>query len=203
MKRIFMIIYTALFILMISFSLALGQDKKSEQRIKIIVDDGSGTKVVIDTVFKGSPGPDSLMLKDGSVIYVKHPGEEADLRHHKGKEHYIVTYSSNGKDNVNEMKEVTVIGTDSTELKKAGDDKEVTYYRISETHTGRYGDNDSTIEKTKYVIAKDGMVVTVEGNDETKTKELVKEIENKLGVNGEGTEKKETVKVESKKIIKK
>src|ERR1035437_10934366 len=92
-----------------------------------------------------------------------------------------VAYSSNGKDNVNEMKEGTVIGTDSTELKKAGDDNEVTYYRISETHTGRYGDNDSTIEKTRYVIAKDGMVVTVEGNDETKTKELVKEIENKLG----------------------
>jgi hypothetical protein len=59
------------------------------------------------------------------------------------------------------------------------------------------------MEKTKYVIAKDGMVVTVEGNDETKAKELVKEIEAKLGVKSEGTEKKESVKVESKKTIKK
>ena len=71
--------------------MALGQDKKSEQKIKIIVDDGSGSKVIIDTVY----------------------------------------------------------------------------------------------------------------NDEVKAKELVKEIENKLGVNNEGTEKKETVKVISKKSIKK
>jgi len=40
-------------------------------------------------------------------------------------------------------------------------------------------------------------------NDEVKAKELVKEIENKLGVNNEGTEKKETVKVISKKSVKK
>jgi len=71
--------------------MALGQDKKSEQKIKIIVDDGSGSKVIIDTVY----------------------------------------------------------------------------------------------------------------NDEVKAKELVKEIENKLGVNNEGTEKKETVKVISKKSVKK
>jgi hypothetical protein len=47
------------------------------------------------------------------------------------------------------------------------------------------------------------MVVTVEGNDEAKAKELVKEIQSKLGINNEETEKKETVKVESKKIMKK
>ena len=33
------------------------------------------------------------------------------------------------------------------------------------------------VEKTKYVIAKNGMVVTIEGNDEARAKELVKEIE--------------------------
>ena len=64
-------------------------------------------------------------------------------------------------------------------------------------------ENESTTEKARYVIAKDGMVVTIEGNDEAKAKELVKEIENKLGVNNEGTEKKETVKVISKKSVKK
>lgn len=47
------------------------------------------------------------------------------------------------------------------------------------------------------------MVVTVEGTDEVRTKELVKEIENKLGVNNKETEKKETTKVESKKTMKK
>jgi hypothetical protein len=43
-------------------------------------------------------------------------------------------------------------------------------------------------------------VVTIEGNDEARAKELAREIEIKLGVKSEGTEKKETIKVESKKI---
>ena len=39
------------------------------------------------------------------------------------------------------------------------------------------------------MIAKDGMVVTIEGTDEAKTKALAREIEDKLGVNN--NEKKE------------
>ena len=46
-------------------------------------------------------------------------------------------------------------------------------------------------------------MVTIEGTDETRAKELAKVIEEKLGVNSEGSGKKETVKVESKKTIKK
>ena len=38
------------------------------------------------------------------------------------------------------------------------------------------------MEKTKYVIAKDGMVVTIEGNDEAKAKEILKDVESRLGV---------------------
>ena len=38
------------------------------------------------------------------------------------------------------------------------------------------------MEKTKYVIAKDGMVISIEGNDEAKVKEIVKDVESKLGV---------------------
>ena len=64
------------------------------------------------------------------------------------------------------------------------------------------GYNDSLVDKTRIVIAKDGMGVTIEGNDEAKAQELAKEIENKLGVNSEGSYKKETVKVESKMTIK-
>jgi hypothetical protein len=47
------------------------------------------------------------------------------------------------------------------------------------------------------------MVVTIEGNDDARAKELVKVIESKLGLNSDGTQEKETVKVESKKSIKK
>jgi hypothetical protein len=41
------------------------------------------------------------------------------------------------------------------------------------------------MEKMKYVIAKDGMVISVEGNDEAKVKDMVKDIESKLKVGKE------------------
>jgi len=56
---------------------------------------------------------------------------------------------------------------------------------------------------TKYVIAKDGVVVTVESNDEAKAKDLIKDIENKLGVNKENIDKKEISNTETSKTVKK
>jgi hypothetical protein len=217
MKRIIKIICVSLFALMVPLILVSGQNKKSEQKIKIIVDDGSGTKVIIDTVYKDTPAPDSIKLNNGTVIYMKHHGEGTGSGHHRGNEHYSVTYSSNGKDNGKE--EVVIISTDSLNSEKRGD--KIRYFSSSSSSSGsnesrggeRYRvirrgskedfDNDSTVEKTRFVIAKDGMVVTIEGNDEAKAKELAKEIETKLGINNEGSEKKETVKVESKNVIKK
>ena len=113
MKRIFKLSYAVLFILMIPFTLAAGQDKKSEQKIKVVVNDGSGTKVVIDTVFKDSQAPDSIKLKDGSMVFINHHGEEAGVRHSGGREHYNVTYSSDNKNEGKEVREVTIISSDS------------------------------------------------------------------------------------------
>lgn len=180
----------ALVILILPNALANGQDKKNEQKIKIIMNDGSGSKIVIDTVFKDQPAPDSLKLKDGSTIYIKHLDDNADSAYPKGKKHFYVTYSSDGKDNGKEIKEVTVIASDSTHFTETGD-------------TVSDDDNDSAVGKTRIVIAKDGMVVTIEGTDETRAKELANMVKEKLGVSNEGTRKKETVKVESKKTIKK
>jgi hypothetical protein len=208
------ILYVTVITLMIPFCFASAQDKKSEQKIKIVVNDGSGSKVVMDTVFINTQGPDSLNLKDGTVVYLKHPDSESGYRNHRGKEHYFMTYSSDGKEHGKEYKEITVISSDS-----AAGDNNVRFYSNSRSSsnsnsssdrdhkkyrmiTRNYqdsgdtfdvfvnkSDNDSTINRTKYVIAKDGMVVTVEGNDEAKAKELVKEIENKLGVNNENNKK--------------
>jgi len=246
MKRIFKLSYAVLFILMIPFTLAAGQDKKSEQKIKVVVNDGSGTKVVIDTVFKDSQAPDSIKLKDGSMVFINHHGEEAGVRHSGGREHYNVTYSSDNKNEGKEVREVTVISSDSCHNSQSGDSDKVMInctkmshgasgdrrYKVTTTDSKENGDKqvyvyinknmddrknhdrtldmyvsdddkDSTVNKTKYVIAKDGMVVTVEGSDEVKAKELVKEIENKLGVKSEGTEKPQTIKTESKGKIKK
>lgn len=213
------ITFVLLFVLLVPFLMASGQDKKSEQKVKVIVDDGSGTKVIIDTVYKDTQAPDSIKLNNGTVIYMRHHGEGIESGHNRGKEHYDVTYSSNGKDGGKE--EITIISTDSVHSDKGGD--KIRYYSCSSTSSGsssnaglggeRYRvirrdsredfDNDSTVEKSRYIIAKDGMVVTIEGNDEAKAKELAKEIESKLGVSIDQSDKKETVKVESKKIIKK
>jgi hypothetical protein len=235
MKRIFKIVYAASLFLMIPFSLITGQDRKSEQKIKIVVDDGSGTKVLIDTLISNSPEADSIKLNNGTVIYLEHSGNEANVKYHGHKNHYTVTASNDGKEGDNE---VTVIASDSDQLNKDGGNM-VYYYNNSGSHgkkgTMRYkvisrdskepgkkgeviyinkeksgddmfdmyvSDND-TIEKSRYVIAKDGMVVTIEGKDEAKTRELVKEIENKLGVNREGTQKKENLKIEPKNKAKK
>jgi hypothetical protein len=168
MKRIFKIISSAYFILLIPFSIAVGQDTKSEQKIKILVDDGSGTKVVIDTVLKDSPKPDSIKLKDGAVIYFKHSQDRADLK--GGEKYRVITGLS--KEEGDEGK-IIYINKDKSPEKEI--EKTFDVYVSSD-------DNESTDEKTRYVIAKDGMVVTVEGNDEAKTKELVKDIESKLGV---------------------
>ncbi len=88
MKRVLKIISAVTFTLMIPFSFIIGQEKKSEQKIKIIVKDGSETKVLVDTVFNGEHGPDSLVLRDGSVVHLKHP------RGKGRKTDYSVSYSS-------------------------------------------------------------------------------------------------------------
>jgi hypothetical protein len=154
MNRIFKIMFAISFILTMPSIMVSAQDKKTEQKIRVIVNDGSGTRVIIDTVYKDSPAPDSVIIKDGTVVYINHPGDGRDLKD-SSDEHVI------------------------------------------------YSDSESSAEKSRFVIARDGIVVTVEGNDEAKTKALVKEIENKMGVKDDAADKNETVKSESKKTIKK
>jgi hypothetical protein len=239
MKRIFRIIYHAFFILIMPFSIVTGQDTKSEQKIKIILNNGSGTKVVMDTILYSNTGPDSIKLKDGTVVYLRHSGKERDSKYHTGKDHIFITASSDGKEDGKRYKEVTVISSDSVRLRKEGNSDDVICcgnsnegkccrkYRIITRSSGDQGDkgetiqvnkgksfdkeidntfdvyvsasdSESSVEKTRYVIAKDGLVVTIEGTDEAKTKELAKEIENKLGIKSEGTKNKEIIKAESK-----
>jgi hypothetical protein len=226
MKRIYKIAYFATLILIIPLSSVIGQDKKNEQKIKIVVNDGSATKVIMDTVLTGDKVPDSLTLKDGSVVHLKHPRGE--------RNHFFVTYSSDDKDGRGLSKEITVITNDSLDSKN-DEHGNVMYYRNDREGNHRYKvisrssgdgddreetvfvnrdrrdrderdtfdkDSDSNVEKTRYVIAKDGMVVTIEGTDETKAKELAKEIEQKLGVTGK-EEKKEVSKSKQEKKINK
>jgi hypothetical protein len=217
MERIFKSAFFVIAILAVPSIVVMGQDKKSEQKVKIIINDGSGNKVVMDTIFKDTPAPDSIIVKDGTIIYLKHSDDGPGFKHH-GREHFNVTYSSKGKGEGKEYKEMTIISADSLNVIDSGDSNKVYFYVDSghkergERDNVRYrvtrdrndeGDNDSGSDKTRYVIAKDGMVVTIEGNDEAKTKELAKEIREKLGVTKEDNAKTETIKSESKTTIKK
>jgi hypothetical protein len=181
--------------LSVPISAAIGQDKKTEKKIKVIIDDGSGSKTVIDTTFTNSPLPDSVILKNGRVIYFAGSGKEEMTG--KSPEKVLVTVTSTGSDEKNKEQTVIVTSDDATWNQKVNDGEKTYNIRI------KHDDNDSETEMTKYVIAKDGVVVTVESNDEAKAKDLIKEIENKLGVNKEENQTKEIVKTETRKTVKK
>jgi hypothetical protein len=158
-------IMSILFISLLPLSLALGQEKKTEQKVKVVIADKSGTKVVIDTTFTGTGTVDSVILKGGNVIYIgKHDSES------EGKAEKQVKVIRHNRDEKFDI----MISDDEF-------------------------DND--LDRTKYVIAKNGITVSIEGNDEVKVKELANEIEKKLDINKD--ESGPTGKEVEKKIVKK
>jgi hypothetical protein len=187
MKRVLLIISAAALVSLLPFMTASGQEKKTEQKIKIIIDDGSGTKVIVDTVFIGEMTTDSLQLKDGKMIFISHSGNETVMKHGSSPEHVFVTVSTDGKEGgenktmtwteagENGKGEKVVVIKEGKEIGK----EEVSTYKYT-VHTDK---TVSDSERTKYVISKDGMLITVEGSDYEKVKALVNEIESKLEVN--------------------
>ena len=206
MKRITKIIYSVIIILLIPFSMVIGQNKKSEQKIRIVVDDGSGTKVIVDTVYQNTPLPDSINLKDGTVVYLKHKGEKLELKHHQGNRHICVDDSTESKccshmeRNCKKYRLITKnSGADSDSERtiivyndKSPEKRIEKSVDISVSENGE----ESADGKSTYIIAKDGIVVTIEGSDEARMKDLVKDIQDRLNVKSEVKEKKKTVKVE-------
>jgi len=181
--------------LIVPLSSAICQDIKTENKIKVVLDDGSGAKTVMDTTFTNGQLPDSVILKNGKVIYFAENMKE--VKDGKSPEKVLVTVTSTGGDEKNKEQTVIVTSDDATWNQIVNDGGKTYNIQI------RHDDNDSETEMTKYVIAKDGVVVTVESNDEAKAKDLIKEIENKLGVNKEENQRKEIIKTETKKTIKK
>jgi hypothetical protein len=199
MKRIVTIGLALLVVLLIPAGLLTAQEKKSEQHIKIVVADKSGTSVVIDTLINGHISTDSIKLKNGEIIvFAKHDGA--------GKVKFITEEGEKG-----EGGKVITWSSSSSTSSTSGDSKSMKYIYISDDKdSGKSGEKtydvrvtedekDSNMEKTKYVIAKDGIVVSIEGNDESKVKDLIKDVESKLGV----TDDKKVEKEETKKTTKK
>jgi hypothetical protein len=167
-----------------------GQEKKNEHKVKVIIADKSGTKVMIDTIFTGSDKIDSIITKDGSVIYIGK--NDPDNQYKQGKQ--IKVIASIDKDG-EKTESRYIYFNDATVDTESGDD--VFDIIVSEE------DSDNDIEKTKYVIAKNGITVSVEGNDELKTKELIKEIERVLDINKDEPESGQAFKEVDKNTVKK
>jgi hypothetical protein len=252
MKRMYKYFLLSILASAIPLTASIGQEKKNEQKIKVIINDGSGEKTVLDTTFTGGKMPEKIMLKDGPVIYLD--GKGMAMKHisaGEGTGKVFVTVSSDDDGKKEIEKKVIVVRCDSVNISAKPGEKHVVVYDASKAsgkaggtvviksdghmeememdddndeekviiirdgkvieNSGEKtfhisvetGDNDTDVEKTKYVIAKNGFVVTVEGNDEAKAKELIKEIESKLGVAEEGNVKPEVVKEETKKSVKK
>jgi hypothetical protein len=233
---------------LIPVTIVSAQDTKTEKKIKIIIDDGSGRKVIIDTIMTDQSENDPLILKDGKVIVFSSPGEITHMKKGKGKQEVIVNLETEGDNTGDISKTITVISADSLKAHANGNEKvmivksdrkegqgnpdnhyvitrsgqsgkgskgNVYFYSNDDKDTEKgnsekfdvFFDNDDRDEmadtKVRYVVAKNGMVVTVEGNDEEKAKELFNEIEKKLD---EGTSSKagrETSKTTTPKPVKK
>jgi hypothetical protein len=236
MKRSIISISAALLSVLISFAPAAAQEKKSEQKIKVVIADGSGEKVVIDTVMNDKMSIDTLRLKDGKMVFIGHAGDVSMMNHAAGPGHMFVTVSDDGNDSKKVVKEITVISSDSAHMEMSGNDGAGKVYVITSSNSagskaggdekvmtwtsneGSGGEGKVVIikdgktlesgegstfsyhissdktqkdaEKTKYVISKDGMKITVEGSDYEKVKALVKEIEAKLESNTAKSSKK-------------
>src|SRR5664280_630666 len=93
--------------LIVPLSSAICQDIKTEKKIKVVLDDGSGAKTVMDTTFTNGPMPDSVILKNGKVIYFAENMKE--VKEGKSPEKLLVTVTSTVGDEKN--KEQTIITT--------------------------------------------------------------------------------------------
>jgi hypothetical protein len=183
-------ILTILFISFLPFSFALGQDKKNEHKIKVIIADKEGTKVVIDTAFVNADAGDSVIVKGNSVIYITN--HDKDKTGKPSKQYKVITRVD--KDGDNTESQYIYINDDKVERDISCDKFDI---RVSDDEF----DNDT--DRTKYIIAKNGITVSIEGNDELKIKELVKEIEKRLDVEKDDTTSKPIIKETETKIIRK
>jgi len=178
---------TVLSILIFSFitlSVVSGQEKKNEEKVKVVVSDKSGTKVIKDTVITWVGESDTINMKSGKVIIIS---DESGDSHGKCKQVKVIAHvdkDGKGSDQqyvyINKGKETDHSGDETFDIMVSDDEF----------------DND--LDKTRYVISKNGITVSVEGEDEILIKELVKEIEKKLDINNDdpvpGVEVKKTVK---------
>jgi ABC-type Na+ efflux pump permease subunit len=187
MNRIDKIIVASLLAIIVPVAFVTGQDKKSEQRIKIVVSDDGGTKTVIDTLITGDAARDSLVLKDGKTIYLTQSENNGSDAYGGAKQYVVTTTVTDGNDTKKEVtKEIRIISSDSDMQTDPGNGKGKQARCEEMVNGGKYSytivssDKEPGSDMAKYVISKDGLRITVEGSDYDKVKEVIKNIEKSL-----------------------
>jgi len=143
--------------------------------------DGKDTKKEIKTVtIVSSDSTSWITEKSTGNIFVNSDDDLMD--DNSGEKHKVITWTEKNKDGSGEK---VIIMKDGQVIEK--DDGESYIYRIK---TDVSDDDQSDYERTKYVISKNGMVISIEGSDYAQVKELAKEIEGKIDADKEVKEKK-------------
>jgi hypothetical protein len=236
MKRILKISALLIPCLLVSVTILQGQetktktkttvkDLKTESKIKVIIDDGSGSKILIDTVIKSAALKDTLILKDGTVLITRQESDVAEKHAKESGNYYVYTVTSDDKSDKREGKTITVVSSDSVLTTVSPEGKKIMVYKnIKSTgesdgkgktvivkeigsddntekkfnvYVNKESRGDSSVTKSNFVLAKDGVVVTVEGSDEAKTREIFDQIEKIMGSDKEEQHKKVTVNVQT------
>jgi hypothetical protein len=233
MKTTFKSLIIFLLACTVPVSVIAGQQKKSEQKVKVVVSDGKDTRVIVDTVMTVSTMKDTILTRDGNIFVIRTPEEDFSIDQAKGEKQYTVTVTSDDKKDGKQMKTITVVSGDSAIITKGfhsdgvtvisksneGEGKENVYYKViksnphektgkgtvyyyKEGDSGKMGDErfDVFVEDNdvasmddaavRYVIAKHGVVVTVEGKDEEKAKEIFDTVRKKLDEGDKAAAKK-------------
>lgn len=178
MKRTVKITLTILLILFTAGAVALSQEKKDTKTLKVIVENKDGAKVIIDTSFNSIIKADTITTGDGNFIFVTTKDGKAVWNVKEGDENNLMawTIAENGPKG-----KVIYISENGPEFIKEGS-KSIGII-VKNDDSGKNGD------KTNYVIAKDGLVITIEGDDDTKVQEIGKLIESHLGTEKEKEKK--------------
>ena len=182
MKRISRFFFLFVLIVFVPLSMVSGQDKKTEKKIKVVIADKDGEMTIIDTTFTGDSMPHSLTLKEGKVVYLASPGEGmVHLKSAGGKGTIYVTCTEDEDGTLSHQEKVIVMSGENGEwtiMPSTGSVKHI----YAKADTDGETEIDTNSDVTKYVIAKDGVVVTVESKDEDKAKEILEVLEKELKI---------------------
>ncbi|MFN8241275.1 MAG: hypothetical protein U0X39_11090 [Bacteroidales bacterium] len=143
--------------------------------------DGSDKEIREIYITKGDSSKLSLAGEDGKIFIIP---DDKSVTEGKGSYSWSSVSSDKGR---------KVYYFDSSDSRLNDGEKRFDI-EVLEDETGKQ------VEKSHYVLAKDGMVISIEGDDEAKIQDLARTIEEKLGVKKDGkTEIKEEVKKKEKK----